>query len=873
MSNNTHKEIYRKDYTPPEYLVTKTELVFQLFKDSTIVTSIVSYVRNQASQLNTDYIFLEGEDLILKSIKLNNNILTKESYTVSETGLTIQNTPDSFTLEIETEIFPDQNSSLEGLYLSSGNYCTQCEAEGFRKITFYPDKPCILSPFTTRIEANLEDCPVLLSNGNKMEEGTLDENRHFVVWQDPHPKPSYLFALVAGDLVSLDDTFKTQSGREVQLQIFVEKRNQKKCNHAMTSLKKSMIWDEEVYGLEYDLDIYMIVAVDDFNMGAMENKGLNVFNSKYVLALPETATDQDYLGIEGVIAHEYFHNWTGNRVTCRDWFQLSLKEGLTVFRDQEFSSDLNSRGVQRIGDVKILRDFQFKEDASAMAHTIRPDSFVEINNFYTVTVYNKGAEVIRMIHTILGKDNFRAGMDLYFKRHDGQAVTCEDFVLAMENASGKDLKLFRNWYRQAGTPTIEIDETWNEKDKTLSLKISQTCPATPERKAKEPFHIPIKIGLLGENGKEIDTLKNVNRLIELKDTEQTFTFENLNEKPVVSLLREFSAPVKITPARSRKELVFLMQHDSDSLNRWDAAWTLSCQVILEVTEQFQQGRTPDIDPLYTKAFKSVLSEKKSDPALIAQAITLPQERYLAQQMDVVDVDNLYKAIRFIKETLASGNQQLLLEVYKKNSSNKEYSIAPDAMARRALKNRVLDYLVSVDNQELLEICNKQYENSNNMTDTIAVLSALNDSQDKLRDLVFSDFYDKWKSDPLVMDKWFALQANSSSKFCLSKIKEFMEYPEFSMKNPNKVRSLIGVFANNNHVRFHEADGSGYNFIADSIIFLNKINPQIGARLSTSFSGWKKYDEERKKLIGTQLDTILETPDLSKNVYEVVSKIR
>lgn len=873
MSNNTHKEIYRKDYTPPEYLVTKTELVFQLFKDSTIVTSIVSYVRNQASQLNTDYIFLEGEDLILKSIKLNNNILTKESYTVSETGLTIQNTPDSFTLEIETEIFPDQNSSLEGLYLSSGNYCTQCEAEGFRKITFYPDKPCILSPFTTRIEANLEDCPVLLSNGNKMEEGTLDENRHFVVWQDPHPKPSYLFALVAGDLVSLDDTFKTQSGREVQLQIFVEKRNQKKCNHAMTSLKKSMIWDEEVYGLEYDLDIYMIVAVDDFNMGAMENKGLNVFNSKYVLALPETATDQDYLGIEGVIAHEYFHNWTGNRVTCRDWFQLSLKEGLTVFRDQEFSSDLNSRGVQRIGDVKILRDFQFKEDASAMAHPIRPDSFVEINNFYTVTVYNKGAEVIRMIHTILGKDNFRAGMDLYFKRHDGQAVTCEDFVLAMENASGKDLKLFRNWYRQAGTPTIEIDETWNEKDKTLSLKISQTCPATPERKAKEPFHIPIKIGLLGENGKEIDTLKNVNRLIELKDTEQTFTFENLNEKPVVSLLREFSAPVKITPARSRKELVFLMQHDSDSLNRWDAAWTLSCQVILEVTEQFQQGRTPDIDPLYTKAFKSVLSEKKSDPALIAQAITLPQERYLAQQMDVVDVDNLYKAIRFIKETLASGNQQLLLEVYKKNSSNKEYSIAPDAMARRALKNRVLDYLVSVDNQELLEICNKQYENSNNMTDTIAVLSALNDSQDKLRDLVFSDFYDKWKSDPLVMDKWFALQANSSSKFCLSKIKEFMEYPEFSMKNPNKVRSLIGVFANNNHVRFHEADGSGYNFIADSIIFLNKINPQIGARLSTSFSGWKKYDEERKKLIGTQLDTILETPDLSKNVYEVVSKIR
>ncbi len=639
----------------------------------------------------------------------------------------------------------------------------------------------------------------------------------------------------------------------------------------MTSLKKSMKWDEEVFGLEYDLDIYMIVAVDDFNMGAMENKGLNVFNSKYVLALPETATDQDYLGVEGVIAHEYFHNWTGNRVTCRDWFQLSLKEGLTVFRDQEFSSDLNSRGVQRIDDVKILRDYQFKEDASAMAHPIRPDSYVEINNFYTVTVYNKGAEVIRMMHTLLGKEKFRAGMDLYFERHDGQAVTCEDFVLAMESASGIDLTLFRNWYRQAGTPTIDIKEDWDEETKTLNLHISQHCPFTPEREDKEPFHIPIKFGFLDKNGNELDKINN--NLIELKEYEQKFSFHDLKEKPVLSLLREFSAPVKITPSRSRKELVFLMQHDSDSFNRWDAAWTLSCQVILEITSQLQQGKEPVIDPLFSEAFTSVVSDKNSDPAIIAQAITLPQERYLAQQMEVVDVDNLYTAIKYVKETLAIQNEQLLLDIYRDNKGDEKYSITPNAMARRALQNRILDYLAMIGSQEALELCKKQYEDSNNMTDTIAVLNALNDSKHELRDTIFSDFYNKWKSDPLVMDKWFALQANSSSVNCLNRVKEYMEYPEFSMKNPNKVRSLIGVFANNNHVRFHELDGSGYSFVADSIIFLNKINPQIAARLSTSFSSWKRYDQKRKDLIKCQLDKILDTSDLSKDVYEVVSKIR
>lgn len=872
MGQDQHTVNYRKDYLPSEYLIETTELDFELNKASTLVTSTVCYVRNPESAKVTGSLVLDGEDLILKSIRLNNTTLTEQDYILGENSLTILDVPESFTLEIITEIFPDQNSSLDGLYLSNGNYCTQCEAEGFRKITYYLDRPSVLAKFTTRVAANKKDFPVLLSNGNKIETGELDNGRHYAIWRDPFPKPSYLFALVAGDLVSLDDTFITKSGKEVLLQIFVEKRNQEKCQHAMASLKKSMRWDEEVYGLEYDLDIYMIVAVDDFNMGAMENKGLNIFNSKYVLALPETATDQDFLSIESVIAHEYFHNWTGNRVTCRDWFQLSLKEGLTVFRDQEFSADLNSRAVQRINDVKILRDYQFKEDASAMAHPIRPDSYVEINNFYTVTIYNKGAEVIRMIHTLLGKENFRKGMDLYFARHDGQAVTCEDFVLAMEAGSGIDLSRFRNWYRQAGTPTVSVEELWDEEKQTYSVTLTQSCPPTPEKEIKEPFHIPIKFGLLDRNGQEI-SIPQTGNLLELTEEKQTFSFDKLDHKPTLSILRDFSAPVKIDFLRSREELVFLMKHDSDYFNRWDAAWSLSNEIILEVAEQNRSGNKLSLDPLFSQGFKTLLQDKEADPALIAQAINLPQERYLAQQMETVDVESLHLARNFVKSELAKEHTDLLKEVYNRLNVDEEYSITPETIGKRSLKNSVLDYLAVFDEKDVCDLFEQQYKTSNNMTDTIGVLSSIKDSESSLRKNLFEDFYQRWKKDPLVMDKWFALEANSISDNWLENIEKLMLYPEFSMKNPNKVRSVIGVFANNNHRCFHTADGSGYKFLTEQLIFLNKINPQIASRLGTAFSSWKKYDAKRKELIAEQLDRILAIEGLSKDLYEIISKIR
>ncbi len=872
MPDTKHKVNYRRDYLPPEYIISTTSLNVILQDDSTIVTSIVQYRKNPESDSATNNIILDGEDLSLISIKLDGKILTEKDYNLETSSLTIFNVPESFALEIVTEIFPAQNSSLNGLYLSNGNYCTQCEAEGFRKITYYLDKPCVLAIFTTRIEGNKKDFPVLLANGNKVESGDLDNGRHYAIWNDPHPKPSYLFALVAGDLVSLDETFVTRSGRQVLLQIFVEKRNRDKCEHAMASLKKAMKWDEDVFGLEYDLDIYMIVAVDDFNMGAMENKGLNIFNSKYVLALPETATDQDFLGIEGVIAHEYFHNWTGNRVTCRDWFQLSLKEGLTVFRDQEFSADLNSRAVQRINDVKVVRDYQFKEDASAMAHPVRPDSYVEINNFYTVTVYNKGAEVIRMMHTLLGKENFRKGMDIYFDRHDGQAVTCEDFILAMEAGSGIDLRQFRNWYCQAGTPTITVTEAWDESKQVYSITLSQNCPPTPEKAVKEPFHIPIKFGLLDDKGQEI-AINQYNNLLELREKEQVYSFKDLKKKPTLSILRDFSAPVKIEISRPREELIFLMQYDNDSFNRWDAAWTLANDIILEITEQSRTGKDLFLDPLFSAGFASLLTDSKADPALIAQAITLPQERYLAQQMKMVDVENLHIAGNFVKSELARQHRDLLKNVYNRLNDQGNYTIDPESMGNRSLKNAVLSFLMAINDKDGEIFCANQYKNSNNMTDSIAVLSAMNDSQIALREILFEDFYQKWRNDPLVMDKWFALQANSVSEHCLDNIERLIQCPEFSMKNPNKVRAVLGVFANNNHPCFHVADGSGYKFLTKHLMFLDKNNPQIAARLGTAFSSWKKYDDARQKLIAVQLDKLLAISGLSKDLFEIISKIR
>ena len=716
-------------------------------------------------------------------------------------------------------------------------------------------------------------CPVMLSNGNMIENGQLDGNRHFAVWQDPFPKPSYLFALVAGKLISIEDEFVTQSGRIIELKIFVEERNKEKCGHAMVSLKKAMRWDEDIFGLEYDLDVFMIVAVDDFNMGAMENKGLNIFNSKYVLSTPETATDQDYLGIEGVIGHEYFHNWTGNRVTCRDWFQLSLKEGLTVFRDQEFSSDMNSRGVKRIEDVKILRNFQFKEDAGPMAHPVRPDSYQEINNFYTTTVYNKGAEVIRMMRTILGPKLFRKGIDLYFSRHDGQAVTCDDFAAAMRDASGIDLRQFKNWYSQSGTPTLHVKGEWQEDHEEYRLLIRQSCPATPGQATKDPFHIPITVGLLGADGTDLLDTPHGDTVLQLCEKEQLFTFRNIKERPVISFLRDFSAPVRVESFQSRKELSLLIRSDSNLFNRWNAANRLAGETILEITKQIQDKRQPSIEELFLDAVSESLKGKIEDPALLALSLQLPSETTLAQEMDIIDPEALHDARQVVKRELARRNKEQLITIFHDNHDSGIYAITPEAIGRRSLKNISLAYLMALDPLpiEIQDLCYQQYQQAINMTDAIAALSNLVNLDNEIKNDAFADFYKKWVGDPLVLDKWFSLQALSYLENTLENVIYLTSNPSFSMSNPNKVRALIGVFCSNNHVRFHDKSGVGYRFLAEKIQELNSINPQIAARLVSPLVSWRRYDNERRKLMRQELVGILGVKDLSSNVHEIVSK--
>ncbi len=862
MSKSQHKTIYRKDYKVPPFLVEEMFLDFILEDDCCVVAAKSTIHRNPASDELSAKLFLNGENLELLEVRLDGKELVRAEYTIDEKGIVISQVPDSFVLNIKTKIYPDKNTALEGLYRTSGNFCTQCEAEGFRKISYYPDRPDVMARFTTRIEGDRETCPVLLSNGNKIESGALPDNRHFAVWQDPFPKPSYLFALVAGDLVCVEDTFTTRSGREIDLHIFVESQNSGKCTHAMQSLQKSMQWDEEVYGLEYDLDTYMIVAVDDFNMGAMENKGLNVFNSKYVLASRETATDQDYLGVEGVIAHEYFHNWTGNRVTCRDWFQLSLKEGLTVFRDQEFSSDMNSRAVQRIDDVRILRNFQFREDAGPMAHPVRPDSYVEINNFYTVTVYNKGAEVIRMMHTLMGAENFRKGIDLYFERHDGQAVTCDDFVAAMADASGVHLDQFRLWYSQSGTPVITVEEEWDKEKYEYTLILSQ-------KSSGMPFHIPVAIGLIDGNGHDMKIKQN---LLELRNERQEFSFSGITAKPVVSLFRGFSAPVKVKSWQSPEQLAFLMAHDSDSFNRWDASFKLSELVILQLAEMQQNGDRLYLESSYVTAVKNILEDKEGDKSLLAMALTLPEESYLAQQMDSIDPDALHHARKFVKQELAKQCVLELQLVARENVSHQEYSLSPEAMGQRRLKNVCLSLLLAAETplEEDIAVAKQQFYKADNMTDVMAALSAFVHSSIPVRGELLEDFYKKWKDDHLVMDKWLILQASRGDASTLDTVKDLMEHPAFSISNPNKVRSLIGAFGGN-HFCFHAENGEGYSFLADQILRLDSSNPQIASRLTTPFVAWRRYDNKRQELIKVQLKRILAKDELSGDVFEMVSR--
>ncbi len=878
MTTDTPKTIRLKDYTPAPFLIENVDLRFELGAETTLVRSTLTLVRNPAFGSPREDLVLDGLELELDSIGIDDTPIGDHRYRLDDASLTVFAVPDSFTLQTCARLHPRANTSLEGLYTSSGNFCTQCEAQGFRKITWFLDRPDVMSRYTTTIIADRDRYPVLLSNGNPVDDGKLDGNRHWVRWQDPFTKPSYLFALVAGDLACVEDRFTTRSGRGIALKIYVEKHNADKCGHAMASLKKAMRWDEEVYGLEYDLDIYMIVAVDDFNMGAMENKGLNVFNSKYVLAKPETATDGDFANVEGVIAHEYFHNWTGNRVTCRDWFQLSLKEGLTVFRDQQFSADMTSPAVKRIEDARVLRTHQFAEDAGPMAHPVRPDSYIEISNFYTVTIYNKGAEVIRMMHTLLGADGFRKGMDLYFQRHDGQAVTTEDFVAAMEDANGEDLSQFRLWYSQAGTPAVKVGGDYDQESKTYTLTLSQSCPPTPGQPSKQPFHIPLRLGLLDSSGRDMrlelegSSGAPVDELVlSLTGSEQRFRFSNLPEAPAISIARGLSAPVTVDAERGDAALAFLAGHDSDAFNRWDAAQELAAATIMRQVDNHRGGRELSLDAAFVQSFARTLAEQRLDRALIAEALMLPSEPYLADRMRTIDVEAIHAARQSIRRGLARQLEEDFRQVYRANLSNQAYRYDAESAGRRSLKNLCLSYLMEAGDAQSRDWCMSQFLHSDNMTDVLAALVCFTQTDCPEREQAIAEFHQRWKHDTLVLDKWFSLQAMSRLPGTLAAVEKLMEHPAFDLKNPNKVRSLIGAFCLGNQVRFHHAGGAGYRFLAERVIQIDAINPQVAARLMTGFSRWRKFDTTRQGLMKSELEHVLGTDRLSKDVYEIASK--
>ncbi|MFZ5760074.1 MAG: aminopeptidase N [Thermodesulfobacteriota bacterium] len=876
MSTDMPDIIYRRDYAPPPYLIDEVDLSFSLGEEMTEVVACLNCRRNPAHGDGPTPLVLNGEKLELVALRLDQRSLAEDEYHRNGESLTIYAPPAAFQLEIVTRIHPRDNTALEGLYLSSNNFCTQCEAQGFRRITYFPDRPDVMSRYTTTIEAD-RSLPVLLANGNLLERGEAGPDRHFARWRDPFPKPCYLFALVAGDLVRIEDEFVTASGRPVALHIYVQSHNRDKCDHAMVSLKKAMRWDEEVYGREYDLDLYMIVAVDDFNMGAMENKGLNVFNSKYVLARPETATDDDYAGIEGVIAHEYFHNWTGNRITCRDWFQLSLKEGLTVFRDQQFSAAMTAGPVRRLHDVTQLRTVQFIEDAGPMAHPVRPDSYIEINNFYTVTVYEKGAEVIRMLHTLLRPEKFREGMDCYFARHDGQAVTCDDFVAAMEDAAGIDLGRFRNWYSQAGTPAVTVRSSYDAAEKRYTLAMRQSCPATPGQPDKPSFHIPVAVGLLDGRGNDLPLSWNGRHgtalVLELTDQEHAFVFEQVPERPVPSLLRGFSAPVKLQYDYSDDELGFLLSHDSDPFSCWEAGQLLCCRVLLRLIDDLRQGNELRLPESFLVAFRSLLERAEhDDPAFLAHLLTLPSEKYLGEQMAVIDVEAIHQARRFARRALAEGLRQRFLALYHSFADRGPYHYDRHSAGRRALKNVALAFLMQLDDPAVMEICLRQFEQATNMTDVLAALQCIVHQADgPERRSVLVSFYGQWQKDTLVLDKWFSLQATAPLPGTLAEVRALMRHPAFSMKNPNKVRALIGAFCSGNQLCFHEKSGTGYTFLADRVLELNPVNPQIAARLLAPLSRWRRFDPVRQRLMRAELERILAAPDLSRDVYEVASK--
>jgi aminopeptidase N len=874
MRSEEPRPVRLEDYRPPDWRIATVELDVALHPTATTVRAKLSLSPNGDGAPAP--LVLDGDELTLRSIRLDGKPLPPDSFVATPDRLTIAQAPHRpFELEIETVLDPTNNTKLMGLYRAGSTYCTQCEAEGFRRITYFLDRPDVMAVYTTRIEAEKAEAGVLLSNGNLVAHGDVaGTSRHFAVWHDPYPKPSYLFALVGGNLGCVKDSFTTMSGRRVALAIYVEPGKEDRCEYAMDSLKRAMRWDEVAFGREYDLDIFMIVAVSAFNMGAMENKGLNVFNDKYVLASPATATDGDYAGIEAVIAHEYFHNWTGDRITCRDWFQLCLKEGLTVFRDQEFTADQRSRAVERISDVRELRASQFVEDAGPLAHPVRPALYHEINNFYTATVYQKGAEVVRMIKTLLGPQAFRAGMDLYFARHDGQAATVEQFVQCFADVSGRDMSQFMRWYSQAGTPEIKVTSHYDSATRRLRLDIAQIVPPTPRQPNKEPMVVPLALGLVGRNGEDLPPVldgRPVPRgVIELTESNQSFVFTDVPERPALSLNRGFSAPIKLTVPLHAEELRFLAAHDRDPFNRWQAVQTLAMTLLQNNVAAIRSGAEPRLDAGLIDALGAILKDSTLEPAFIALTLSPPSEADIAREIgSEVDPDAVYAARRHLRAAIGERHGATLAETYRRTMIVGAYRPDAQSAGRRSLKNACLDLLAITGTDAGISSAFDQYRQANNMTDRMAALEMLAAHNRPERAAAFDDFYTRYADDPLVIDKWFALQAVIPEPATLDRVRALTGHPAFSPANPNRIRALIGAFAQANHTQFNRRDGAGYDFVADFVLELDPKNPQVAARLMSAFRSWRALEAQRRTRAEVTLRRVAAAPALSPDVHDIV----
>jgi aminopeptidase N len=877
-NNEAPKTIYLKDYRKPPFRILTTELNVDLFDTYTIVTATLE-IERAAHAAPDEALRLNGVDLELLELQIDSRKLCGNSFVQIGEELEVPNVPDRFQLRTQVRIYPARNTALEGLYLSNGMYCTQCEAEGFRKITYYLDRPDVMAIFRTTITADKAAYPILLANGNPVARGDLPQGRHFVTWEDPFKKPSYLFAMVAGKLSCLEDSFVTASGRTVALRIYVEPQDLEKCGHAMASLKKSMAWDETTYGREYDLDIFMIVAVSHFNMGAMENKGLNIFNTSCVLAHPATTTDAGFQRVESVVAHEYFHNWSGNRVTCRDWFQLSLKEGFTVFRDQQFSADMLSASVQRIEDVGVLRSHQFAEDAGPLSHPVRPESFIEINNFYTATVYEKGAELVGMLHTLLGPDGFRQGSDLYFSRHDGHAVTVEDFVQAMADASGCDLHDFMRWYRQPGTPELRVTEHYDPASRSYALTFKQILPLRSGFAAPQALPIPVRLALLNSAGQDMAVSHDgraaqTEFVLVLTALEETVTFTGVSERPVPSLLRDFSAPVRLEFACSDEQLTFLMRHDSNGFNRWSAGQTLFCRLILALATDYAAGRSLRVPEAPVRALVALLPELlQSDVALAAKMLALPSEGYLAEQLAVVDPEALHVSREAVRYALALAGEEFFRNSYESlQAVTTEYIYSAVAMASRAFKNTCLDYLLVLSKPADVARAEAQFAAARHMTDELGALVCMAHAGLPAAQACMDRFYARWRHEPLVLDQWFVVQATTPQDDVLDHVRSLLSHPDFSLRNPNRVRSLLGQFANNNPARFHRADGAGYALLCAQVRELDVLNPQVASRLLGAFSTWTRLEPGRRALVREQLQAIKSSGQASPDVHETVERL-